>query len=384
MRLLDYGDFRSFFQKSKNLTAVGLGNLIANGISAIFWLFLASILEKELFGELGYLLAIISTASAFALLGSNNTLTVYVAKGVKIQTTIFAITLIAGLIVSISLLVLTQNIFLSFYPLAFVSFSVIIYDFLGRKAFVNYAKYMIIQRILMVIFSLIFLQIWEINGIILGYTLSFTIFSFLVFRGFKEGKIDFKLLRTRTNFIVSSYVTHVLAISSVSIDKMLIFPLFGASVLGPYQLGFQIYIVLLILPKIVAQYTLPHDASGFRNISLKKYTVISAGIITGFTIVLSPILVPEIFPKYMESIEIIQIMAIAVVPATLSLIFTSELLGNENSKSVAISSLFSIVSLSAGILLLGDILGLIGMAISLVIAKSLECLVLYILKNKSE
>jgi len=50
----------------------------------------------------------------------------------------------------------------------------------------------------------------------------------------------------------------------------------------------------------------------------------------------------------MKSIEIIQIMAIAViVPARLSLIFTSELLGNENSKSVTMASLFSLVSLSA-------------------------------------
>lgn len=385
MRLLDNdGDFRSFFQKSKNLTAVGLGNLIANAISALFWLFLASILEKETYGELGFMLAIIGTASAFALLGSNNTLTVYVAKGVKIQATIFAATLITGLIVSISLLILTQNIFLSFYPLAFVVFSVIIYDYLGRKAFVNYAKYMIIQRILMVVFSLILLQIWEINGVILGYTLSLGIFSVLVYRGFQQGKIDFKLLKTRTNFIVSSYITHVLAVSNVNIDKILIFPLFGASILGPYQLGFQVFVVLLILPKIVTQYTLPHDASGSRNIQLKKYTIISAGIITALTIFLSPILIPEIFPKYVEAIQVIQIMAFAVIPTALSLIFTSELLGNENSKAVAIGSAISICSLSFGVIFLGDLFGLVGMSIPLVIAKSLECSTLYILKAKQK
>lgn len=383
MRLLGNDrDFRSFFQKSKNLTAVGLGNLVSNAISVLFWLFLASILEKESYGELGFMLAIIGTSSAFALLGSNNTLAVYVAKGVKIQATIFAVTFIAGLVVSIILLVLTQNIFMSFYPLAFVAFSVIIYDFLGRKSFVNYAKYMIIQRILMVVFSLLFFQIWEINGIILGYTLSLGVFSFLVYKGFQEGKIDFKLLKFRTNFIVSSYITHVLAVASVNIDKMLIFPLFGASILGPYQLGFQVFVVLLILPKIVTQYTLPHDASGSKNIKLKKYTIISSGIITVLTIFLSPILIPEIFPKYMESIEVIQIMAVAVLPAALSLILTSELLGNENSKSVAIGSSFAITALSLGVLFLGEIFGLVGMAISLVIAKSLECLVLYTLKRK--
>ena len=103
--MVDESDFRSFFEKSKNLTAVGIGNLVANGISSIFWLFLATELTKEEYGELGFWLAIIGMIGAFALLGSNNTLTVYVAKGVKIQPTIFFITLIAGIIASISLII---------------------------------------------------------------------------------------------------------------------------------------------------------------------------------------------------------------------------------------------------------------------------------------
>jgi len=227
----DKGNFRSFFQKSKNLTAVGIANLVANGISAVFWLFLASFLGKEGYGELGYLFAIIGTAGAFALVGSHNTLSVYVAKGVKIQATIFFITIIAGFVISIFLLIFTQNIFVSFYPLALVAFSVIIYDCLGRKAFVNYAKYMIIQRILMVTLSLIFLQIWEINGIILGYTLSLGVFLILVYKGFKQGKIEFRLLKERKYFIKNSFITHVLSVTSINVDKIIIFPIFGATIL---------------------------------------------------------------------------------------------------------------------------------------------------------
>ena len=116
-------DFRKFIQKSKNLTALGSSYILSNAISAIFWLFLASILEVEQYGELGYLLAIVGTVGAFGLIGSNNTLTVYVAKGVKIQATVFFTTLITGAVLSIGLLVLTQNILISFYPLALIIFS---------------------------------------------------------------------------------------------------------------------------------------------------------------------------------------------------------------------------------------------------------------------
>ena len=271
-------DFRKFFQKSKNLTALGSSYILSNAISAIFWLFLASILDVEEYGELGYLLAIVGTVGAFGLIGSNNTLTVYVAKGVKIQATVFLTTLITGTILSIGLLVFTQNILISFYPLALIIFSTVIFDLLGKKAFTNYGKYLIIQRILMVIFALIFLEIWGVNGIIFGYTLSLGIFAVLTYKAFQEGKIDFKLLKDRKNFILNSYGTHVLEVVSINIDKLIIFPIFGALILGPYQLGFQIFVVLLILPNIVTQYTLPHDSTGNKNKVLKKYTIIISGI----------------------------------------------------------------------------------------------------------
>jgi O-antigen/teichoic acid export membrane protein len=378
----DVNNFRSFFQKSKSLTAVGLGNLISNAISSIFWLYIASVLGKEGYGELGYLLATVGTAGAFALLGSNSTLPVYVAKGVKIQATVFFITLVAGVVASVILLGITQNIFASFYPLAFVVFSVIVYDYLGRKAFVNYAKYMIIQRILMVIFSLIFLQFWEIDGIIFGYTLSLGVFSFLVYKGFKEGKIQLDLLKSRATFIVNSYTNHILSVSSITIDKMLIFNLFGASILGPYQLGFQVFALIMMLPHIVTLYTLPHDASGSKNLPLKKHTLIIAGILTVLAITLSPFVVPIIFPDFIETIDVIQIMSLAVIPTTFNIIITSELLGNEKSKIVALGSIISIVSLFVGILLFGEFFGLRGMAFSLVISRTLECLFLFIMKKR--
>jgi O-antigen/teichoic acid export membrane protein len=375
-------NFREFLKKSKNLTALGASYILSNAISAVFWLFLASILEVEEYGELGYLLAIVGTVGAFGLIGSNNTLTVYVAKGVKIQATIFLTTLIASAALSIGLLVFTQNILISFYPLGLIIFSTVIFDLLGKKAFTDYGKYLIIQRILMVTFALIFLEIWGINGIIFGYTLSLSVFVFLTYKAFQEGKIDFKLLKDRKNFILNSYGTHILEVISINIDKLIIFPMFGALILGPYQLGFQIFVVLMILPHIVTQYTLPHDATGVKNKSLKKYTMIISGIITGLTVILSPILIPIIFPKYIESIGVIQIMGFALIPTALTMILTSELLGKENSKNVILSNFVGMIGLIIGVIALGEIMGLLGLALSLVIGRSLQCVSLLIFKNR--
>ena len=75
-------------------------------------------------------------------------------------------------------------------------------------------------------------------------------------------------------------------------------------------------------------------------------------------------------------------MGLAVIPSVLILIFTSELLGNENSKSVVIGVIISITTLILGIILLGEYFGLIGIAVTLVIARILQCITLFILRRR--
>lgn len=372
----------SFFEKSKNLSLVGIGNIISNSISSLFWIFIASILSTEEYGELGFLLAIVSTISAFALIGSNNVLTVYVAKKIKIQATIFLIALITGFISSIGLLIFTENIFISFYPLGVIVFSLIIYDFLGKKLFLNYAKYMILQRVIMVGLSVIFLETYGVNGIILGYTISLLCFGVFIYKGFKESRIEFRLLRERKNFIINNFGTHVLEVLSINIDKLIIFPFLGATILGPYQLGFQIFAALTILPNIVTQYTLPNDASGISSNKLKKITILISIILIIITILFSPILLPNFFPDFESSVEIVQIMSLAILPTTISLVITSELLGNEKTKSVIIGMFVSIITLTIGIFSMGEIFGFVGLGASLVLAKTLQCITLIILKYR--
>ena len=113
-----------------------------------------------------------------------------------------------------------------------------------------------------------------------------------------------------------------------------------------------------------------------------NYLLLISGIITGLTVFLSPILIPIVFPKYIEAIEVIQIMGFALVPSALTLILTSELLGKENSKSVILGVLIAIITLIIGIITLGQNFGIIGLALSLVIARILQCCTLLILKNR--
>ena len=375
-----FDNLKEYFLQAKNLTAVGISNVIANGISGIFWIYLASLLGVEGYGELGYLLAIMGTIGSLASFGTINTLIVYVSKGEKIQATIFFIVLISATIIGIISYFVFQNEAIAIYPLGYVIFSSVLFDLLGRKSFVNYGKYMIIQRVIMVSLALLLYQQYGINGIVLGYSLSFFPFIFLMYRGFKESRIDFSILRGKTIFITNNYVTHVLKIIYLNIDKLMIFPLFGSMVLGPYQLGFQIFSIAMLLPNIVIQYTLPHDAIGAKNIKLKKIAVIVCIIITVFAILGAPIIIPEIFPEFKESVKVVQIMSLALIPSSLSVLYSSELLGSERSKIVLFGAIIGISVIVIGIFTLGKHYGLVGLTASFVIAKIAEFLFLHIKK----
>jgi len=53
-----FDKFRSFFTRFRDLTTLGFSTVISNAISGIFWLFIASLLGTENYGEVSYLIAI--------------------------------------------------------------------------------------------------------------------------------------------------------------------------------------------------------------------------------------------------------------------------------------------------------------------------------------
>lgn len=380
----DDEDQTGFFGRFRNITALGTANVVASGISSLFWIYLATLLGKEGYGELGYLFAVAGTASGIASLGSINTLVVYRSKGINIQASIFFLVILASTVTALVLFFVIDNVIVSTYPIGYVIFTLAIYELLGKKFYVKYSTYMIIQRILMVFLALALYHILGINGIILGYTLSYLPYSHTIYRGFRESKIDLSLVKPRLGFMINNYVTHVTKILSGNIDRLIIFPIFGAAILGTYQLGFQIYTLAMLLPNIVFQYVLPQDATGSANKKLKKYTITVSCILTILTIIISPHVIPYFFEEFIETVEVTQIMSLALIPSTLSLIYNSEFLALERSKSVLISSGSSIVVLVIGILLLGKQFDVVGIAFAIVISKSVEFALLHVIRKRSK
>tara|TARA_B100000029_G_C17562106_1_gene953726 strand:- start:1680 stop:2240 length:561 start_codon:yes stop_codon:yes gene_type:complete len=162
------------------------------------------------------------------------------------------------------------------------------------------------------------------------------------------------------------------------IDKIILAPLLGFSLLGNYSLALQIFTILVMFSSIVFKYLLPQDASGIANRSLKKITLVVACIISILGILVLPRIIPVFFPKFVETVEAISIMSIAVIPETITILYISKMLGKEKSKFVLIAKLISLLIIVVGFIWLGPILGIIGLSIIMVIASLLQAIFLIV------
>jgi len=368
--------------KFRDLSFYSIGTLVTNGIGGIFWLYMASLLGTEGYGEISYIISIGIMAGTISLAGMSNLLVIYGAKNVKIQSTIFLIGLISsGIVASIIFFVVDNNITVSLYIIGFVIFTLVTAELIGQKLFSKYSKIIIIQKIMLVIFSIALYHLIGLQGIILGIAISFLVFILMMYKTFKQVKIDFPTLKSKYKFSINSFLLDISNAFNGSLDKIIIAPILGFSLLGNYQLGLQFIGLLYLIPGMLFTYILSHDASGNSTKSVKKMIIIISIIFALLSIILSPIFLPILFPQFTEAIVVIQIMSVSIVPSAIASTYISKYLGLENSKIVIIGSGLYLSTQIVSIIVLGNMYGLNGVALSVVIS-SLVHVVYFIIIDK--
>ena len=376
--------FRNILLRFKGLFSIGISDVIGGGVSSLFWLYMATLLEVEKYGEIFYLLSIINIVVTISLIGSKNTLFVYVSKNIKLDSALFFIAIIFGSITSLIILLIYYDLGLSLYVIGAVIFGLATSEILGKKLYVIYAKYLIAHKILSAVLS-IGLYYWiGADGIILGMALSLFAYITIIIKTFKTTKINFSLLRSRFRFLINSYATDIIGTLGKQSDKLVIAPLLGFTLLGNYQLGIQFISVFQLLPMIVLKYTLPHDATGNPNKNLKITTVLISICFTVLIIVIAPSIIQIFFKKFIYVIEVIRILSLSLVPISISSIYTSKFLGSEHAKIILIYTILYLSSFLLFVLIIGNTLGVVGIAIAYVMTVTVTAIffILVDLKNK--
>jgi len=354
----------------RSVTLIGSSNIIGSAITSVFWISIASLIGADSYGELSYFLAIIGIAAVIAMIGGGYTMQVYTAKKVKIESSLYLIGIITSTVAAITLFLIFENLGVSISVVGIVAFNFILFEALGKKLYKKYFKIFVAQKILFVLLAFTLLFAFGPEGILVGYGISMLLFSQIIYKSLKNNKVNFPIIRKRIKFLSHSYLIDLSGTARNHIDKVIVAPLLGFSVLGNYFLGLQVLDLMLILSGIVFKYTLPADSSGESTGKIKILTIIVSFFIMLFGIFVAPLVIPIILPEYATTVDLIPILSLVVVPRTIVTMIGSSFLGQENSKHVVIGNVITFCVLVISILLLVELFGITGVAMAYVIAFS--------------
>ena len=362
----------------KDLVSIGSANLFGSAIAAIFWFSLASLLNPEEYGQIHYFLAIAGMAQLLSLISTTNALQVYVAKNIKIHSTLFFISIIAGIVSSLVVFLFFSRADASLLVLGYIIFELSNGFLLGKKLFSNYAKFFLTQKILTVIFGFGLYFTFGVDGIIFGLVLSYVPYIWILVNEFRNTRIDFSLLKPRKGFLINNYGINISSAVGGQMDKLIIAPILGLELLGNYSLAMQFAVILMLLPTTVFKYLLTQDSSGKNTKNLKKNTIFASVGLATFGIVILPMIIPILFPNYIDTVIAIQIISVAIIPGTIGIFYDSKLLSIEKSKFLVIGKGIGLFTMISGFVILGPIYGIIGLAVTLVVSSCLQTLVVII------
>jgi O-antigen/teichoic acid export membrane protein len=367
----------------KDLLAIGTADIIGLVIVGIFWFYIAANISPAEFGEIQYFIGVATISSSLSLIGGQNTITVFIAKNMKVEATFYFISLIVGGICSLILWIIFMRVDASLLVFGLILNVLIMGDLLGNKDFRKYTKFFLLQKIIMTTGGLATYFLFGSEFLIYSIFFSYLIFSYRIYESFRNSKIDFIVFKLKKGFIINNYLMMAANGINTQIDRLIILPIFGYELLGNYSLGQQILGLLTIIPGIVFKYLLPNDSTGIKNTRLRLITIIISVCLVITGVVVLPLLIPLFFKEYIMAIEVIQVASLSILPITINTLYVSRFMGNERSSITLFGGFIKLGVMTVATVILGMFYGIVGIAYALVLASVVECMFYYISSKRN-
>ena len=172
---------------------------------------------------------------------------------------------------------------------------------------------------------------------------------------------------------------YLISVFRRDIDKIIVVPILGFTVLGNFALTLQFFTIMMILSSISYKYLLPKDVSGEKNAKLKKILILVSILIALSGFFFSPYFIENFFMKFSESIIPIQIASFSVIPSTISVILFAKILALEKSRFLIIANSVQLCVILIGTIFLGILYGIIGVTIAFVLGNTVHAITLAII-----
>ena len=374
----NWSNIRNKLFALKGLALIGSADLIGNAISSIFWLVIASLLLVEEYGEISYFIAIASLGIC-CVVGSPETLMVFSTKNKKIIPTLLLLTLIFAVAASLIAFIIVQRFEIIFLIFSFIVLEASITLLVGKKLYTKYSKFLLTQKILQFAIGIGLYFSLGVNGVLIGITLANFSLIPIFYKELRYYKIYFSLLKPKKEFIMNTHLIYLISVFRRDIDKIIVVPILGFTVLGNFALTLQFFTIMMILSSISYKYLLPKDVSGEKNAKLKKILILVSILIALSGFFFSPYFIENFFMKFSESIIPIQIASFSVIPSTISVILFAKILALEKSKFLIIANSVQLCVVLIGTISLGILYGIIGITIAFVLGNTVHAITLAII-----
>lgn len=374
---------KKFFASILELKYIGLADIVGSGLGSLFWFIIAAIVGVEDYGRIGFILATAGILSTLSQVGTSTTITVLIAKNIKIQSSTYLVAILGTIISSIAIIFITGDVNIAILIPAFVVFNLSISELIGLQRFRTYAIYILSQKALMFFLGIAFFYIFGYQGVIFGIAISNLPHGLRLIGVFRNAKIDFKLLKEKFRFLMNNFMLDISTELVSSFDKLIIVPLFGFVMLGNYQLSVQFLTMLFVIPNVFYKYILSIESSGKTSSNLPRLLIISSGIMAILGFIFGPMLLPRLFPNFTDAGNFIQILSLAVIPNSINSIYIAKLMSREQNKIVLGGSISFIIIQLLLIMILGNFIGIIGVSSSLVIAEAAKTIYFIVITKKT-
>ena len=346
----------------KGLGTIASSDILGSAITAIFWFFLASVIKPDEYGEIFYIISIVSIAFSLSNVGTENNTIVFTAKRKNLEPTLTTISLLFGTVSSLVLIIIFYQTDIIILLFGYIINSLSLGYLIGRRFYSKYGIFLLSQKILTVILGVSFFYLFGADGIISALGISYFGFLIIIINYYRKTPLNFQGFKKNLPFILHNYSLKAIGIFKGNVDKLIIVPLIGFSFLGNYALALQFVAVLSIGNSFFSKYLLTHDSRDVPNKTLKKYYILLNICVAISASISLPIAVPYFFPEFTD-MSILGIMCLAVIPIGIITVQTSELLGHEMGKPNVIGALIASTIAILGMLLLVPLIGGTGAAI---------------------
>ncbi|MEW6593055.1 MAG: FAD:protein FMN transferase [Candidatus Hadarchaeota archaeon] len=351
-------------ESRRGLAQVSIAQLSATLLGAIFWLVLAAVIHPVSYGYLSWLVSIATIISVICSVGLGKTIVTYFQKeksqellGSFVSLVLF-LSVMAGALTALAL-----GLPSGLLVVGLSIFSMAIHLELAKRDYRRYMWLWVGARILSLFLPLLFYLVFGATGwILVGMAVVYLVFGVGVLRHLRP---SFGKVGEKRGFIYGAWGADVGGAAVNFLDKILIGSLFGMALLGYYNFAYRIFVLLGALPQILFFYLLPERSAGADTRRVERVGIIFSLVLAAAVFFLTPVLIPLAFPGFTEGIIAVQLMALAIVPATAVVIKSSEMYSKENTGVVLGSRLLAIGVGVAGIAALGRHLGLLGLAVTL-------------------